>query len=208
MEALSTSLSPWAIFQQLLCCSSWPWPANNTWLETKTINELTMGKYLPLPFHVFLYSLICNTVASVGFQKIHSKVCHLLHFHFKERAKSPFLRDRFIIKVMHKKMKENIEENDRNVGWKGGHPVEHSSQTGTVTVPSLGLSPSLSHHHTVTPSQLHWDCHHHCHRSGQPGLCLLESGELPRMEFALPLRVTPSSPALPSRQGTLSSRML
>lgn len=72
----------------------------------------------------------------------------------------------------------------------------------------LGLSPSLSHHRTVTPSQLHWDCHHHCCRSGQPGLCLLESGELPRMEFALPLRVTPSSPALPSRQGSLSSTTL
>lgn len=28
---------------------------------------------------------------------------------------------------------------------------------------------------------------------------LLESGELPRMEFALPLGLTPSSPALPSR---------
>jgi len=71
---------------------------------------------------------------------------------------------------MHKEVKENIEENDRNVGCKGGHPVEHSSQTGTVTNP----------------------------RSGQAGLCLPESGELPGMEFALPLGVTPSSPAHPS----------
>lgn len=70
-------------------------------------------------------------------------------------------------------MKENIEENDRNVGWKEGRPVEHSSQTRTATNP----------------------------RSGLPGLCLLESGELPGMEFALPLWVTPSSlPSPPNKE--------
>lgn len=65
-----------------------------------------MSKYLPLPFHVFLYYLFCNNVLP-----IHSQMYHLLHFHLKKRANSHFLKASLVIKVMHTKNKENTEDN-------------------------------------------------------------------------------------------------